>query len=86
MNPVFFAGGIIKFMNWEIREINQEFREGENNMPLKTRLMIAGGLIGGIAIGTLLFLFFLTIFIYVFIPVTAILIISSLVQRFFKRQ
>lgn len=80
-------------MNWEIREFNQEFQEGENKtffrggngMSLKTRLMIAGGLIGGIAIGTLLFLFFLTVFIYVFVPVAAILIISSLVQRFFKR-
>ncbi len=79
-------------MNWEIRESNQEFREGNgeffrarSGMTLKTRLMLAGGLIGGIAIGTFLFLFFLAVFLYVFIPVAAILLLSSLAKRFFKR-
>ena len=79
-------------MNWEIREVNGEFREGgdgffngRSGMPLKTRLMLIGGLIGGIAIGTFLFLFFLAVFIYVFIPVAAILLLSSLAKRYFKR-
>ena len=80
-------------MNWEMREYHQEFSEGGNknffrsrgSMPLKTRLMMIGGLMGGIAVGTFLFLFFLTIFLYVFVPVAAILIFASLIQRFLKR-
>lgn len=78
-------------MNWEIQESNQEFREGSGGfrgrsiMPLKTKLMLIGGLIGGIAIGTFLFLFFLAVFLYIFIPVAAILLLSSLAKRYFKR-
>ena len=78
-------------MNWEIQESHQEFREDSGEfrrrvgMSFKTKAMLVGGLIGGIAVGTFLFLFFLAVFLYIFIPVTAILIISSLAKRFFKR-
>lgn len=80
-------------MNWEIREYSQEFDKDGNRyefrarrgLPLKTKLLIGGGLVGGIALGTILFLFFLTVFLYVFVPVAVILILSSFAQKFLKR-
>ncbi|MDD5217723.1 MAG: hypothetical protein PHN49_03965 [Candidatus Omnitrophica bacterium] len=52
-----------------------EFRrfEARGKLPLKTKLVIGAMLLGGMALGTLLFLFFLTLFIYVGIPVLAVL-------------
>lgn len=58
--------------------------------PFVAKLIFWSTLIGGVAIGTLLFLFFLTLFIYFFIPL--FLIVSAWVafqywrsQRMWKR-
>jgi hypothetical protein len=49
--------------------------------PLKTKLIFWSLVAGGITVGTFLFLFFLTIFIYFFLPLFIILTILSIFRR-----
>ena len=50
-------------------------------ISLKDRLVFWAIAAGGIAVGTLLFLFFLTLFIYIFLPVVLILILWNLIKK-----
>lgn len=45
----------------------QSFRTG-NGLPWKAKLILGGLVLGGIVLGTLLFLFFVTVFVYFFVP------------------
>ena len=55
--------------SWEYRSV----RMGQGKVPLKVKLLIAAFMIGGAAVGVFLFLFFLTLFLYVFIPAMILL-------------
>jgi len=54
--------------------------------PWKARLIFWSVLIGGIAVGTLLFLTFISLFIYFFVPIVFILSIWYLVRMFLGRR
>lgn len=78
---------------WHLEESSGDTREnGETKFyryrggfPLSTKLKFWGLIVLGAAIGTALFLFFLTVFIYIFLPVAAILILFGIVRRFLGR-
>ena len=50
-------------------------------LPLKLKFQIAALAIGGLAIGTVLFLFFITAFIYLFLPAMLIFMIWQAFSR-----
>lgn len=50
------------------------FKSGPG-MPWKTKLILAGIVLGGIVVGTLLFLFFVTVFVYFFLPALAVFLL-----------
>ena len=54
---------------------------GKDGLPLKAKLKLWALVIGGIAAGTLLFLFFLTAFIYLFIPLLILFALWNLFTR-----
>ena len=56
-------------------------RSGQG-IALKTKLLIGAALVGGIALGTVFFLFFLTAFIYFFVPI----VIAFVIWRLFARR
>ena len=58
-----------------------EFRPTGENVPLKAKLMFWAVVIGGIAIGTFLFFFFITVFIYFFVPIFLILSVLALIRN-----
>ena len=58
---------------------------GPVKIPLKTKALFWLTVAGALAVGALLFLFFLTAFIYFFLPLTALFFIWQLVRSFFKR-
>ena len=64
----------------------QDFRvySGSSNVPLKTKIYFWLILAGGIAAGTVLFLFFITIFIYVFLPLAALFLIYQFLRRLLR--
>ena len=67
--------GVRKTESWERIAIHQ------GGISLKDRLIFWAIAAGGIAIGTLLFLFFLTLFIYVFLPLALILILWNMIKN-----
>jgi hypothetical protein len=78
---------------WHLEEYSGETRRGgegkfyryRGGFPLSTKLKFWGLIVLGIATGTALFLFFLTVFVYVFLPVAALVIMYTLVRRFLNR-
>ena len=54
------------------------------DISLKSKIIFWSMLAGSMAVGTFLFLFFLTLFIYLFLPLTAVLLIYQLFLRFKK--
>ncbi|OGX05089.1 MAG: hypothetical protein A3G87_03455 [Omnitrophica bacterium RIFCSPLOWO2_12_FULL_50_11] len=60
-----------------------EFAEGSVRpiQPWKAKLIIWSTIVGGIAVGTALFLFFLTLFIYFFVPIVVLAAIWALVRN-----
>lgn len=65
---------IRKTKSWERIHIEQ------GKISFKHRLIFWSIAAGGIALGTLLFLFFLTLFIYLFLPLAIILILWNLLK------
>lgn len=59
--------------------------EARRSSGLAAKLKVWGFVLAGIMLGTALFLFFLTVFVYVFLPIAALFILYSLVRRFFSR-
>jgi len=57
-----------------------EYRHAPPMSPLKAKLILWSTVIGGIAIGTLLFLSFLALFVYLFVPIIVIASIWALVK------
>jgi hypothetical protein len=55
----------------------------ESIQPWKAKLIFWAIVIGGIAVGTIIFLTFLSLFVYFFIPIVAIIAIWSLIRYFF---
>ena len=53
----------------------------QGKISLKDRLVFWAIAAGGIAVGTVLFLFFLTLFIYIFLPLALILILWNLLKN-----
>jgi len=59
-----------------------EYRESRRPLSLLiTKLIFWSTVAGGIAVGTILFLFFLTLFIYFFIPILIVTSIWALIHR-----
>ena len=58
----------------------QRIYVGEGKIPFKDRLVFWVIVGAGIAAGTLFFLFFLTFFIYVILPVTLFVIVWNLIK------
>ena len=52
-----------------------------DQIPFKDKLIFGALLAGGIIAGTVLFLFFLTLFIYVFLPLSLVLILWNLIKN-----
>jgi hypothetical protein len=69
-------------------EENQDFRvyprDSEFQVPLKAKIIFWSTLAGGIALGTFLFLFFVSLFVYLFLPLTAVFLIYQLFLRLRK--
>ena len=55
-----------------------------SGLSLKAKLVFWSMIIGGIAVGTFLFLFFLTLFTYVFLPVLAIYLAYHFLRRLMR--
>ena len=53
----------------------------QGGLTVKEKLMIGALAIGGVAIGTVFFLFFLTLFLYVFLPLTLIFMVWNLIKH-----
>ena len=60
-----------------------EFRRSQARIqnPLMGKLIVWGAIIGSVVVGTILFLFFLTLFIYFFIPILLVTLVWSIFQR-----
>lgn len=56
-------------------------RMGQGKLGLGTKLKIAAFVIAGIAVGTLLFLFFVSVFLYFFIPAVIVWALWSLFRQ-----
>lgn len=54
---------------------------GQGGLNWKSKLKIAAFIVGGIAVGTIFFLFFLTLFIYLIVPVAVLLALWSIINR-----
>jgi hypothetical protein len=78
---------------WNLEEYSRDDKENgdakfyrfRGGFPLSTKLKFWGLIVLGAAIGTALFLFFLTVFIYIFLPVAAFLILFALIRRLLSR-
>ena len=55
------------------------------NLPFKAKLIFWGTVAVGIAVGTFLFLFFLSLFIYAFLPLAALLLLYQWTRRFLRK-
>ena len=83
MNDDYIIEKIEKFPEEENTErvYHRSVNLGQGALGWKTKLKIAAFVLGGVAVGTLFFLFFLTLFIYLFIPVVIIVSLLSLLNR-----
>lgn len=54
---------------------------GQGGLDWKSKLKIAAFVVGGIAVGTIFFLFFLTLFIYLIVPVAVLFALWSIITR-----
>ena len=62
----------------------QDFRPYQSHQslfPFKAKLIFWSTLVGGIAIGTFLFLFFISIFVQLFLPLVAVYLLYHLFRR-----
>ena len=78
------------FIELEPSEDDQyEYRSREGRpqkpvSPLKAKIIFWSIVIGGIAVGTVIFLTFLSLFIYFFIPIMVMLGVWMLVRKLFR--
>ncbi len=79
MNEDYIIEKVEKGPEGETRE--KTYYHSAQGLDLKTKLKLIAFLIVGVAVGTLLFLFFVTLFIYFFIP----LVILFALWSFFRR-
>lgn len=54
---------------------------GRNGLDWKIKLKIWGFILGGIAVGTVFFLFFITLFVYLFVPAVILFALWNLFSR-----
>ncbi len=79
--------------DWHMEQYSEEqgpnggkkFYRYRGGIPLSTKIKFWSLIVLGAAVGTVLFLFFVTVFVYVFLPVAALLILYSLIRRFLQR-
>lgn len=62
-----------------------EFFPRRNLVPLRTRILFWTLVAGSIALGTFLFFFFMTVFLYFFVPLFLIFTLLSLISRVRRR-